>query len=227
MRVDPSQQPRRRWPWIVAAAVAVVAVVIAAVIFWPREDAPVEPPPTAEPSTSPSTEPSTDADPAPTGCLVSGLAGSMVTDSQAAAPQTVNGAVEVAAALTRFTSQFPYPSSEDVALVDATVIASPDFTLAEFYASEPDLTGDYAPPGTPLHYSTIGGSWYVESYDGETARVSIVSSIVVDGAVLPNVFAATGTVLEWTEAGWASVGGYQPDAPAELQTRTAPFNGGC
>lgn len=230
IQYDPSRPPRRLWPWLMLA-VAVALVIGTIVTFWPRGAAPPEPtpstssqPPTPAPTPEP-TEPR--ADPLPTGCLGGpGLDAAMLLTTLDRAPHTANGAVEVAASFTRFTSQYPYPDAAQIEAAEVAFDSSEGVTLAEFYAGEPDLWGDTAPEGTPMYYSTANGEYFVESYDGETARVATVMRIVVDGTVVMPV-AAGGSELRWNGEHWVVVSGYTPAPPAELQSMAAPFTGGC
>lgn len=232
IQYDPSRPPRRLWPWpwlMLAIAVALVIGII--VTFWPRGAAPPEPtpspssqPPTPAPTTEP-TEPR--ADPLPTGCLGGpGLDAAMLLTTLDRAPHTANGAVEVAASWRRFVSQYPYPSAEDIAAAERAAESPDGETVSDFYAAEPDVWGDTAPEGTPMYYSSANGEYFVESYDGDTARIALVLHIVVDGAVVMPV-AASGTTLAWNGEHWVVTGAYVPDPPAELQQRSAPFSGGC
>lgn len=230
IQYDPSRPPRRLWPWLMLA-VAVALVIGIIVTFWPRGAAAPEPTPSpsSQPTTpAPTPEPTEPrADPLPTGCLGGpGLDAAMLLTTLDRAPHTANGAVEAAASYNRFTSQYPYPSADDISTAEQAVESPTGDTLAEFYAAEPDLWGDTAPEGTPMYYSTANGEYFVESYTGDTARVALVLHIVVDGAVIMPL-AATGTTLAWNGEHWVATGSYRPDGVTEVQQRSAPFSGGC
>ena len=111
---------RNRWIWIVgivAVVVIVIGVVLATTLNHPTAT------PTATASTPVRTAQPTDT--APTGCLGGNARdANMLLVAQKAAPHTTNGAVEVAAALVRWTFRSPSFSTDEASEVSHSPGAS-------------------------------------------------------------------------------------------------------
>ena len=142
--------PRRRWPWILVAVIVVAAIIALLAVHFASGKAS----PTAHPTVSHTKSSSAPiADVAPTGCLGgSSRDASMVLKAQAEAPHTSNGAVDVAAAFTRWIQRYPYPSASDAATIQKSVLASKSFTndLVGYLAGRPDLSGGIVPAGETI-----------------------------------------------------------------------------
>jgi len=203
-----------------------VALVVAGGVWYVNRpgDAPTEP--TAAPSASPSTAP-VDGD--PTGCLGGDARdAAMVLAAQAEAPHTSNGAVEVAAALVRWSRRYPVPSQEEASLVQAALIApEAGYDLASTFAGDPNLSASLVPNGEEFYLSTVPGVWNLEAYAGEIARVSVGTGVVVNGELHPTFRISTMYTLVWTDAGWIVTAANPPRPTEELFSIGTGFTEGC
>jgi hypothetical protein len=218
---------RRRWPWILVAVV-VVAVIISllAVHFASGNSIPASTPTQSQVKTS--STPATDAP--PTGCLGgSSRDAAMVLRAQAEAPDTSNGAVEVAAAFTRWIQRYPYPSASDAAEVQNHVLARKSFTsdLAKNLAGAPDLSGGIVPAGEDYYMSTVPGVWNLESSSSAKTVVTIGTAFVINGAVSSSLRSSITVTEDWQTGGWhiANVAGTR--STEQLFSIGQAFTGGC
>lgn len=217
---------RPRWPWILLAIVVVIGLVIAAVAIFGSHAAT----PTASPSSTTSAPPSTSADPAPTGCLGGKTRdAAMVIAAQKSAPHTTNGAVEVAAAFTRWLDQYPYPSASDSAEVEKSALASsaPTKDLVSFFANNPNLSGGLVADGEAYYLSTIPGVYHVESADTNEAVVSIGTGLVANGSLSATLRGSITVTVSWQSGAWKFVKSAGTRTTQDLYAIGTPFTGGC
>jgi hypothetical protein len=229
-----ARPPRRKWPWIIGAAIVVAALIVGVSIYY--RDTPTGPvtdaTPVATSSATPTGAATIGADPAPTGCLGgNGRDAAMVIAAQKAAPHTSNGAVEVAAALVRWAYRYPYPSSEDATAVANAIVsneAPANFKdLAGFYATNPNVSGGLVGDGVNYSLSTVPGVWHLESYSGDEAEVSVGTGLVVDGALSTTLRASATISLVWEDGVWKSGGLGATRTTEELYSIGTAFTGGC
>jgi hypothetical protein len=219
--------PRRRWPWIVIAGVAVAAIVVVLAVHFASGIASPSASPTASHPMSTSTPV---PDNAPTGCLGGASRdASMVLRAQSEAPHTSNGAVEVASAFTRWIQRYPYPSASDAATIQKKVLASKSFTddLVNYIAGKPDLSGGIVPAGQTYYMSTVPGVWNLESASSNKAVVTIGTAFVVNGAVSSSLRSSITVTEDWQSGGWriANVAGTR--GTEQLFSIGHAFTGGC
>lgn len=234
---------RSRWPYVIGAAVVIVAV--AGGIVYTSTRPPSTPnagtsgTPTSSPSAStPAPSGSSGAgdgedDVAPTGCL-GGLDrnAAMVLAAQKSAKHTTSGAVEVAAAFYRFLWQYPYPPAQDVDTVGSSVIAGTAThawkDIAAGYAAAGDNpTQGYLSAATPFHVSTTNGLWRVaETSTADRVNVETAVGYVVDGELSPTKVAGIGLVVVWQDDSWHVESGSQIDQ-AKLAAGGNRYTAGC
>lgn len=218
--------PLPRWVWIVIGLIAAVAVVLGVLLFAQRnQDTNAEPTsaPTAAPApTSEATE--------VTGCLAPGQDINMLLATQKGAPHTANGAAEFAAAQLRWQKRWPWPSAAEYqTAIERTWSDAPPFDQAAYdsLVSGPNLSSGIVPEGTPFHTTAGIGRWFVDSYDGDTAQVTVGLSYVIGDAVSP-LYRSVGTyTLRWTDAGWTVATLENKYTVQEAFDRGTPFTGGC
>jgi hypothetical protein len=227
-----ARPPRRQWPWILAAAVVVVALIVGVTVFYnSRTDGRIIATTAPTSSTAP-TATAGGADAAPTGCL-GGEArdAAMIMAAQKAAPHTSNGAVEVAAALVRWSYQFPYPSPEDADQVGAAVVSSkaPESfrDLRAFYATNPNVSGGMVADGIEYSLSTVPGVWHLESYSGDEAEVSIGTGLIVDGVLSTTLRISTTVTLSWEDGAWKAEGLGATRTTEDMYAIGTQFTEGC
>jgi hypothetical protein len=225
---QPTTPPRRRWPWITAIVIIVVAIIVALVTInlnqhLARPEASNTPTPTR-------TQPAAEA--TPTGCL-SGpdRDAAMLLATQKDAPHTTTGAIEVAAAMVRWSFRYPSPSIAEDNEISAAIIsksATPAFRdLARASQSNPNLSGGAVADGTPFYLSTIPGVWYLESNSKNAVTVSIGAGYVVNGALSPQLRSSTTFSLVWENGAWRIKSGSITRTTEELFRVGTPFTGGC
>lgn len=224
--------PRRAWPWILLAAIVLIAVVLAIVLATTANRQPgtqTSAPTQASPTTVASSAPAATA---PTGCL-GGPArdAAMVIAAQKAALHTSNGAVEVAAAMVRWTFQSPSPSASDADEVSANVIASTasdEFKdLKGAIEKTPNNSGGAVPDGTDFHISTAPGVWHLESSSADTAKVTVGGAYVVAGALSPQLRSSTTFTLVWQAGEWKIESGSVDTTTQQLFAEGTTFTEGC
>jgi hypothetical protein len=213
---------------IIGAIVLVVAVVIVLVMTTAsgnkRTDPTGSPTPTATTSQS--------ADTAPTGCLGGrNRDAAMLLAAQKAAPHTMNGAVELATAMVRWSFRYPGTSVEDAHTISDAVIsstASASFKdLAGTAAQNPNTSGGAVPDGTPFYLTTANGVWHVESSSSDAVSVSIGAVYVVNGAVSPQLRSSTTFSLVWERGAWRIKSGSIDRTTEDLFRVGEAFTGGC
>jgi hypothetical protein len=223
----PTAAPRRKWPWILIAVIIVAAIIVLVVVRVASGGTPTVATPTDSPTKLRST-PISDA--SPTGCLGgSSRDAAMVLKAQSKAPDTSNGAVEVAAAFTRWIQRYPYPSASDATTIQKSVLASNSFTdnLVDYLAGKPDLSGGIVPAGETYYMSTVPGVWNVESASSKRVVVTVGTAFVVNGAVSSSLRSSITVTENWQTGGWhvANVAGKR--TTEELFSIGHPFTGGC
>jgi hypothetical protein len=221
-------KPRRRtWPWIVIAILAISGVIIGVSIAngtWGNGAAS-----TATPTSSPAATESPDLGD-PSGCLGGPERNSaMLLTASDDAPFDKVGAVDFAAAFVRWVQRYPYPSADEAAEVQRAALASESFTsdLAQYLADKPDLSGGIVAPGENYYMNTVPGVWYVESFEGESAVVSIGSGFVIDGALSSNLRSSITVSLTWDGERWRVTDADGMRTPAELYQIGTNFKEGC
>ncbi|WP_368499896.1 hypothetical protein [Herbiconiux sp. A18JL235] len=185
---------------------------------------------TSAPTPTPSTTVIADQD--PTGCLGGPSRDAvMLLAAQAAAPHTTNGAVEVAAAMVRWTFRYPGPGRDEANQVADAVIAptaTPGFSdLAAAAAANPNPSQGVVPDGTPFYLSTVPGVWHVESAEPDRVEVSVGSGYVIDGELSPQLRSASTFTLVWQEGAWKLESGSFTRTTQDLYAIGTTFTGGC
>jgi hypothetical protein len=153
----------------------------------------------------------------------------MVLKAQSKAPQTSNGAVEVAAAFTRWIQRYPYPSASDAAEIQSHVLATKSFTsdLVKYLAGQPDLSGGIVPGDEDYYMSTAAGVWNLESSGSTKTVVTIGTAFVINGAVSSSLRSSITVTEEWQDDGWhiANVAGTR--STEQLFSIGHAFTEGC
>lgn len=230
MQTEPNK--RRRWLFIAGGAAVAIAAVAGVSIYYSSQGTEQPAPSAAQPPTSsaPAATPAPGASfdgRGPNGCAGGQtIDAQMVLTAQQEADNSTDGAVEVAAAFTRWIARTPLPSAEEAATIEAEVLAADAFTddLAAYLATGPNLTGV---GGGEVHFSTINGVWQIESSTPDSATVSIGSSIVSNGALDSTQGNSTTVDLVREDDRWKVVRG---DARVELNVlfeNGIEFDGGC
>lgn len=233
MQTEPNK--RRRWPWIVGAIAAALVVAVGPVVVVNLTNP--EPPPPSGPAPGTTPAPTESSPPSPgasfDGRGPNGCAGGqtidadMVLTAQQEADNSTDGAVEVAAAFTRWIARTPLPSAEEAATIEAEVLAADAFTddLAAYLATEPNQTGIEG--GGEVYFSTTNGVWQVESATPDAATVTIGSMVVVDGAIDSTRANSTTVDLVREDDRWKVVGGGGRVDLNVLFENGIEFDGGC
>ena len=240
---------RSLWPVLVGALVVLVVVLGSLLVVAATRGDDREGPTPAAPSLmpTPTTEPheGQDADDhgdelgeAPTGCLAGpAVDAEMVVSTQARAPHTAYGAVEVAASFMRWTNRYPFPDAAQIATIEDNVLSAEmpaelrdlaaGFALIE---SNPQLRADTPPGhpfGTPFTVSTRPGAWLVDptsTDDRVTVHLSV--GLVVDGTLSAETYGMGSPVLVWEDDAWRVVDTV-PTETAALEAGGVTFLGGC
>ncbi|MFC4245062.1 hypothetical protein ACFOYW_16970 [Gryllotalpicola reticulitermitis] len=230
-----SADGRSRWPWVIGALV--LAVIIAGVVVFtttrgtghPAAAAP--PTVTVTPTPTPSVDESGASDEDPTGCLGGpNYDATSVLTAQKAAPDTQDGAVEVAAAFYRFWFQYPYASVAQQKQV-ATALRSSSSPAAMWTPTTNANTGDnptksVLPAGTHFTMSTVNGLWRATSTSNGELIVDLAAGYVVDGALSPTKVGVLGFYMKWENGAWKVVEGHVVDQQA-LAADGTHFIAGC
>lgn len=219
MRAE-ARRPPRRWPWVAGLGVISGIVLVALLVGAPRET------PSSTPTTSPSSTTSTSRE-VPSGCLVEGLDSAMLLRTQQLAPHTQEGAVELAAALSRWLQQYPQPSADDAAAAAGILASESPVNLQQTVTTTENPSKGLVPNGEPFHISTVLGEWLVESYSPERAIVSTQAAIVVNNAINPQFRLGTSFELVWEADHWAVLQARQPRDVQQLVDAGTAFEGGC
>jgi hypothetical protein len=237
-----SASGRSRWPYVIGAAVVVLAVGGGIAYANNRGDST----PTAistrtsTPTTAPTSIPTggdsgsgdNDDDAAPTGCLGGqDRDPAMVLAAQRAGKHTTYGAVEVATAFYRWLWQYPYPSQSEAKQVSAAVMSSSapaSFAdVAAQYASVKNPTGGIVPDGKAFHVSTTNGIWQVgENSTSNRVSVNLAAGYVIDGALSPTQVAVAGYTMVWENGSWRIAAGINVDQ-TKLANGGTHYTGGC
>jgi hypothetical protein len=232
---------RSTWPYVIGAAVVVVAV--AGGIVYSSAQPGGEP--TAVASSAPTPSPSAPADGgssgagdgdggvAPTGCLGGqDRNAEMVLTAQKAATHTTYGAVEVATSFYRFLWQYPYPAVSESDTVSTAVVADTATDVwkdiaGSYEAAGNDATQGVVPAGTPFHTSTTNGLWRVtEDSTADRVTVELAAGYVIDGALSPSEVAGIGLVMVWQNDAWQVESGTTVDQ-TKLAAGGNRYTGGC
>lgn len=226
---------RKRWPWVVGGGVGAVVLIVGGAVAYNE----LKPDNTPAPITT-SVAPAPSATPQPTGSAPAfdgrgpnGCAGGeainadMVLAAQAQAQQDTDGAVEVAAAFTRWLVRDPLPSTEEADRVQQQVMASDAFTddLAGYVAQGPELL----PAGAEneAHLTTLNGVWQIERSSPEAVTVSIGARGLVDGAVDPANAVSISVDVVWEDGVWKIQRGENRVSVDVLFQNGIEFDGGC
>ena len=241
---------RSLWPVLVGALVVLVLTlgVLLVVALTRGGGVPEDPSTTAAPEPTETTEPHEGQDgedhgaelgEAPTGCLAGpGTDAEMVLTTQARAPHTAYGAVEVAASLMRWTNQYPWPDAAQIAAIEDGLLsddmADDMADLAAGFArieTDPQFRNDTPPGpaefGTPFTVSTRTGQWLVDpTSTDDRVTVHLSLGVVVDGTVSTESYGMGSPVLVWEDDAWRVVDTV-PTATAALEAGGTAFTGGC
>ncbi len=223
-----SVAPRRKWPWIIAAIVVIAALTTAAFIFGTSPSG--RSAPTATPAGTHSASPNATADREPTGCLGGAeRTAATVLAAQRLAPHSSNGAVEVAAAFTRWIQRFPYPSAADADVISRDVLARKSFTsdLPKYLSAAPDLSGGVVPQGTNYYMSTIPGVWQLESSSADRAVTSIGTGFVINGELSTTLRSSITVTLVWQDGKWRIADAVGQRTTENLYAVGTAFTKGC
>jgi hypothetical protein len=223
-----SVAPRRKWPWIIAAIAVSAALIAAAVILGAARGGTVTP--TMAPSGTRSASPTATADGEPTGCLGgTERTAATVLAAQGLAPHSSNGAVEVAAAFTRWIQRFPSPSAAEADVISKNVLASKSFTsnLTEYLSAAPDLSGGIVPQGTNYYMSTIPGVWHLESAAADRVVASIGTGFVIDGELSTTLRSSITVTLDWQHGKWKIADAVGQRTTENLYSIGNAFTKGC
>jgi hypothetical protein len=237
-----SASGRSLWPYVIGAAVVVVAVGGGLAYANTRGDST----PTAIHTTSPASSAPTPAatggtsgggdnegDAAPTGCLGGqDRTAAMVLAAQKSAGHSSYGAVEVATSFYRWLWQYPYPSASEAQTVSAAVV-SPDAASslknieAQYQAAGDNPTQGVVPPGGQFFMSTTNGVWSVlEGGTPDRVTVQLAAGYVIDGALSPTKTGVSGYVMVWQNGAWHISTGTPVDQ-TKLANAGTRFTGGC
>ena len=234
---------RSRWPYVIGAAVLVVALGggIAYSTTRPTSE------PNAEPTAAPTstsiptpTTPTTDGnagtgdDVAPTGCLGGPDRNvDMVLTAQAEAKHTTFGAVEVATAFYRWLWQYPTPPSSESDTVGAEIMATTapaawkDVTAQYESDAWKSITSEYQARDGEFHTSSTNGLWRVtEDSTADHVNVELSVGYVVDGALSPTRSTGIGLILVWQNDAWYIENGTVLDQ-TKLNNGGTRYTGGC
>jgi hypothetical protein len=225
----PTPKQGRRIALIVIPLVLVLAAGGIGIWIGSQQNQPA-PPPTSDATIEPAPTDTEAPDLDPTGCLGGpNRDADMLLSAQAEAPQTTNGAVEVAAAFTRWIQRYPLPSSGEAELVGRDILADSSFTddLPDYLSAGRDLSGGIVEAGQTYYMSTVPGVWHVESAEPSVAEVSVGTGFVIDGSLSPNLSSSITITLEWSDSGWrvADAGGER--GTEELYSIGTAFTEGC
>lgn len=221
------KRPRRRWPLILIAVVVAALIGYTIYALAQRNDDGTEGTPTSSPTASTA---------APiakvTGCLGGpSRDADMVLAAQAAAPNSVEGAAEMAAAMVRWSYQYPYPSDADAGTVSEAAVsaeAPASFRdLASFFAKDPNLSGGIVPDATQYRLSTVGGVWHVESSEEGKASITIGAAFVVKDELSSELRASVTVGLVWEDGAWHVTQLSGERTTEELFQIGTLFAGGC
>lgn len=239
---------RSLWPAVVGALVVLVVVLVVLLVLAMRGQDPQDPGATATPEPEP-TETAThegqpgedhgaELDAAPTGCLAGpSTDADMLLATQARAPHTAYGAVEVAASFMRWSNQYPFTDAKQNAAVEEGVLsaeepaASWDLDDTSAIETTPELREDTPPGpadfGTPFTMSTRGGLWVVDpTSTDDRVTVHLSLGVVVDGALSAEHYGKGSPVLVWEGDAWRVVDMIPTDTDA-LEAGGVEFTGGC
>lgn len=217
-----------RWPWIVGIlAVVIVLVAVIGITIALNHGTTT---PTASPTATKASTPPADA--APSGCLGgTNRDNAMLLAAQKEAPHSTNGAIEVAAALVRWTFRSPLFSVSDANEISSQVIsanATADFRdLATAAASNQNNSGGVVADGTVFYLSTANGVWNLESETTDKVVVSIGAVYVVNGAVSPELRSSTTVAMVWENGAWRALSGSITRTTEELFRVGTQFTKGC
>lgn len=240
---------RSLWPVLVGALVVLVlTLAVLLVVALNRGGTPQDPSTTAAPEPTESTDTHEGQDgenhgaelgEPPTGCLAGpGTDADMVLTTQARAPHTAYGAVEVAASFMRWANRYPFPDAAQITTVQDGVLSP------EMPADKRDLAAGYelietdpqwredTPPGpaefgTPFTTSTRTGQWLVDpTSTDDRVTVHLSLGVVVDGVVSTEAYGIGSPVLVWEGDAWRIVD-MVPTATAALEAGGTAFTGGC
>jgi hypothetical protein len=153
----------------------------------------------------------------------------MVLAAEKLAPQTTNGAVEVAAAFVRWLNQYPYPSSSTYAAIEKNGLAksAPTQDLAAFFGGDPNLSGGLVPDATTYYLSTVPGVFHVESSSTDSVSVSVGTGLVVQGALSPTLRGSITVTVHWERGSWKFVSSKGVRTTEDLYFIGTPFTAGC
>ncbi len=217
-----------RWPWIVGLlAVVIVVVAVFGITTTLNHSATT---PTSGPTTTQTSTAAPDA--APTGCLGgTNRDNTMLLTAQKEAPHSTTGAIEVAAALVRWTFRSPLFSVADANEISSKVIskgATADFrNLATAAANNQNNSGGVVADGTSFYLSTANGVWHIESTSPDKVTVSIGAVYVIGGAVSPQLRSSTTVAMVWEDGSWRALSGSITRTTEELFRIGTPFTKGC
>lgn len=226
---------RKRWPWAVGGGIGAVVLIVGGAVAYNE----LKPDNTPGPVSTSVLPPAPSSTPRPTGSAPTfdgrgpnGCAGGeainadMVLNAQAEAEHNTDGAVEVAAAFTRWLVRSPLPSQEEAQKLERDAMAQDAKVddLAVFVAQSPELLPT---EGTEAHLSTLNGVWQIESSAADAVTASIGTRILVDGAVDPANAGSVTVDVKWEDGAWKIVNGEFRVAVDVLFQNGIEFDGGC
>ncbi|WP_165068683.1 hypothetical protein [Marisediminicola senii] len=227
---NPTTTTRRRRTITAIAGLVVVAALIAAALFFANRSPAEAPEPTPTSTSTPTPSATIEPDAAPTGCLGGEERdAAMVLAAQEQAPQTSNGAIEVATAFVRWLNRFPYPTEEDAALVQQSGLAAaaPTTDLTGFFASNPNLSGGLVADGVSYFLSTVTGVYHLESASPTLVTASVGTAIAEEGAISPSLKGSITVTVAWEEDRWKFVSSEGTRTTEDLFAIGRPYTSGC
>jgi len=229
---------RSRWPYVIGAAVIVVAIGggLAYNITRPAPATVAAPPSTTPTATgiAPGGDTGLGDDVAPTGCLGGpDRTADMVLTAQAEAKHTTFGAVEVATAAYRWLWQYPTPPSSESDAIGSGIISSTAPAVWRNVTAQYESTfwnekvADYQARGGEFHTSSTNGLWRVtEASTTDEVNVELSLGTVIDGALSPTKSTLSGFTMVWENGGWRIKTGIPVDE-TKLTSGGTRFTGGC
>ncbi|WP_129545610.1 hypothetical protein [Arthrobacter dokdonensis] len=205
-------------------AIVLVLAVVAGVSIWYQS----HPPKTAAaPSPSTSAVPATVGGDIPNGCLAGKdtSAVALIT-AQKKAPHTEAGAVGLAAAFSRWASQYPYPSAADATTVVASLASSDaDAAVREIpsqIAAKKPAEG-WASGGV----SFAEGRYIVEDSTPDRVKVTVGGAGIKNGLPIPDYKVLRTLGLVWQGGIWKLQTAGADRTVEDLFTNGAALAGGC
>lgn len=219
------QRGRRmpRWAVVVIAIVLVLAVIVGVSVWYQMNPAKTP----AAPAPVTVSAPSGDASEIPNGCLAGkDTSAAALIAAQKKAPHTEAGAIGLAAAFSRWSSQYPYPPDADGKSVVAAIASSDaDSSIkdipAQIAAKKP--ADGWASGGI----SFAEGRYVVEDSTPDRVKVTVGGAGVKNGLPIPDYKVLRTLALVWQDGAWKIQSASADRTLEDLFTNGAALAGGC